>query len=106
MKTRLNVVLVVAGMLAAGSVLADGIKSRSSEDAYNDMMRNWGSAPSAEPSKQVMSRSVESARADMMRDWDAKMTGEPAKEAQTVSDHSRYVELMRGTFPLVRIEDQ
>lgn len=106
MKTRLNVVLAVTGMLVAGSALADGIKSRSAEDAYNDMMRNWGAAPSAEPARQVMTRSVESARADMMRDWYATMTGEPQKEAQSLSDRSRYVELMRGTFPLARIDGQ
>lgn len=105
MKTRLNAVVIVAGLLAAGSALADGIKSRSAEDAYNDMMRNWGAAPSAEPAKQVMSRSVEAAYADMVRDWNARMTGEPLKEAQTQSDRSRYVELMRGTFPLARIDE-
>lgn len=105
MKSRLNAVVVLAGMLAMGPVLADGIKSRSAEDAYNDMMRNWGAAPSAEPAKQVMTRSVEAAYADMIRDWNAQLSGEPQKHALSQSDRDRYVELMRGTFPLARLEE-
>lgn len=103
MKTHLKAVVIAAGMLVAGSALADGIKSRSAEDAYNDMMRNFGAASSGEPGKQVMTRSVEAAYADMMRDWAANMTGEPQKEALAQSERSRYVELMRGTFPLAQI---
>lgn len=100
-RTLATITLTAAAMLA-GNAFAEGggIKSRSPEAAYNDMMRNWGAPPSDEPSKQVMTRSEEAAHADMVRDWNAKMSGQPQKEAVSQSEQSRYIELMRGTFPL------
>jgi hypothetical protein len=108
MKTRNSAVIVVAcALLGMGFALAEGgITSRSPDDAYNDMVRDWNAKPSGTPKQQVMTRSEEAAHADMMRNWDAKMAGEPKKEAVTQSERDRYMELIRGTFPLSKIEPE
>ncbi len=110
MKARASTVIAMASatlFIGMGSALAEGgITSRSADDAYNDMMRNWGATSSDTPKQQVMTRSEEAAHADMVRSWDAKMTGEPKKEAVSQSGRSRYIELMRGTFPLTKIEPE
>jgi len=107
MKTTLIAVLVMTGAtLTIGSAIADSsIKSRSGDDAYNDMMRNYYAPASGEPTKQVMTRSEEAAHADLMRDWDATMTGQPQKATLSQSEHDRYMELMRGTFPLSHMQE-
>ncbi|MFN0315687.1 MAG: hypothetical protein ACKVQA_11700 [Burkholderiales bacterium] len=108
MKTRTSAAIAVASMLIGmGYALAEGgITSRSPDDAYNDMMRDWGAKPSGTPKQQVMTRSEEAAHADMMRNWDAKMAGEPKKEAVSQSERDRYMELIRGTFPLSKTDPE
>ena len=94
-------------LIGSGSVLAEGgITSRSPDDAYNDMVRNWDASASDAPKQQVMTRSDEAANADLMRNWDAKMVGEPKKNAVTQSERDRYIELIRGTFPLSKTEPE
>ncbi|MBM3396954.1 MAG: hypothetical protein FJY37_20440 [Betaproteobacteria bacterium] len=106
MTHRHHVLVLLAGMALASSALAEGgIKSRSADDAYNDMMRNFGAAPSGQPSKQVMTRSVETAHADMMRDWGFQPSGEPMKEALTQSERDRYADLIRANHGFARLEE-
>ncbi len=107
MKSRLSAVIVMAAVgMCMGSAFAEGgIRSRSADSAYSDMVRDWNAQPSDAPSKQVMTRSEEAAHADMMRDWNAKMTGQPQKEAISQSEQARYIELMRGTFPLSNLAE-
>jgi hypothetical protein len=101
MNSRKLATIVLAGTsLIAGAAFAGGIQSRNSDEAYNDLMRNYGAAASSLPNKGVMTRSVETAHADLVRDWNAKSTGEPQKGILSQSEKDLYKELIRASFPL------
>ena len=75
MKAKLTVICAaICGgtMLAAAAVAAD-IGTRSSEDAYADLMRTWQSH-GGKPAGYVKSRKIADSYADMMRDWDGRLT--------------------------------
>lgn len=106
MKSRLFSAAILAAAFVSASALADtAIKSRNADDAYNDMMRNYGAAPSAQANKQVMARAVDAARADLMRDWNAKTGAEPQKSVISQSEKDAHRELMRGNFPLSHYQE-
>ena len=88
---------------AASSVFAAdliNIKTRSTGDAYNDMVRNFG-APAAGGEKPVVySRSTEAAYIDMVRNFGASPKVETKQMVASPDDENRYNELMRTGFPL------
>ncbi|MBM3395499.1 MAG: hypothetical protein FJY37_12850 [Betaproteobacteria bacterium] len=98
MKTR-SIALTIAttsALLASAAFADGGIKSRSADDAYNDMMRHYNAAPAGTPAKQVMTRSADAAHADMIRDWDAKPSSQPQKQVLTQTERAMYRDLMRA----------
>lgn len=107
MKSRLfTAALLSVATLVSGSVLADSaIKSRNVEDAYNDLMRNYGAVPSNQPNKQVNARATDAAHADLMRDWNAKAGTQPQKAILSQSEKDAHRELMRGNFPLSQYQE-
>jgi hypothetical protein len=67
--------LGAAALLAAGVALAagTGVVTRSVEDANADLMRTFTS-PGGPPAGQVTSRSADERYADLMRDWNGTLT--------------------------------
>lgn len=59
------------GVAAAAS--AAEIGTRSSDDAYADLMRTWKS-PGGQSAGSIKTRSTADSYADMMRDWDGRLT--------------------------------
>ena len=62
----------MAALITAGSALAADVGTRSVEEAQADLMRTYKSA-GGEPGK-LTSRSSKDAYADLIRDWDGKQT--------------------------------
>lgn len=67
--------LGAAAALVAGVALAAGTEAvtRSTADAEADLMRTY-TTPGGPPAGQVKSRSADECYADLMRDWDGKLT--------------------------------
>jgi hypothetical protein len=67
--------LGAAAALAAGVALAAGteVATRSVEDAQADLMRTYTS-PGGQPAGQIKTRSADECFADLIRDWDGKLT--------------------------------
>jgi len=86
-----------AGFANAADVAT--IKSRSDQDAYNDMVRNWG-APAGGSKNAVAARSNDAAYIDMVRNWGAAAKSEDKPMVASPDDANRHDELVRASFPL------
>ena len=76
MKSKfLRTSLGAAAVLAAGVALAAGteVVTRSTADMEADLMRTYTS-PGEQPAGQIKTRSADEAYADLVRDWDGKQT--------------------------------
>ena len=76
MKSKfLRTSLGAAAVLAAGVALAAGteVVTRSTADMEADLMRTYTS-PGGQPAGQIKTRSADEAYADLVRDWDGKQT--------------------------------
>jgi hypothetical protein len=97
--------LGAAAILAAGTALAAGpeVVTRSVEDAHADLIRTFKSH-GGQPAGQIRSRSPDECYADLVRDWDGKLTkkqGEivgvaaSAPVVRTRSSEDAYKDMMR-----------
>ena len=97
--------LGAAAVLAAGVALAAGTEAvtRSTADMEADLMRTYTN-PGGPPAGQIKSRSANESYADLIRDWDGKQTKGPgaivgvessAPVVNTRSSEDAYTDMMR-----------
>lgn len=97
MKSKIRFIvfgLIVAGF--SGAALADGaaVGTRSVADAEADLMRTY-QTPGGPSAGNVHTRTREEAYIDLMRDWNAKPTPDISQTVRAREEAAAYADMMR-----------